>query len=252
MSQHTLRGRRQVRITDPPIPMVLAHATGLDASALYPLTKELAPRQCICAEYIGYPHGGVLPETSILEADAKTVETAIRKADRPVHLFGHSYGGRVALEVARRNLVEIETLIVFEPVVQGALPHRDISGLLDVHDDYEPFLRSLTDYWGGSGAWDALSPSYRAQQLRRAVRIHREVSCLANDKTPPNVFSALTVPTLVIRGDYGHEDAVCMTQAVADAVPASTLTVIPKAGHMAPIIDARTVGVVIKDWLGLR
>lgn len=252
MSQQTLRGHRPSQIDDTPIPMVLAHASGLDASAFYPLTKALAPRTCICPEYIGYPHGGPLPEKPVLEADAETIEAAIRKIDRPVHLFGHSYGGRVALEVARRQEVALETLILFEPVVQGALAPREMHDVLDISNGYEPFLCALTDYWGGPGTWNALSSSFKAQQLRRAARIHAEVTTLAADRIPPSAWQDCLTPTLVIRGEYNHHDAETMCSAVSDAITASTLTVIPTGAHMAPVVDAKTVGVIIKTWLGLR
>jgi pimeloyl-ACP methyl ester carboxylesterase len=188
----------------------------------------------------------------VLEADAETIEGAIRKIGRPVHLFGHSYGGRVALEVAQRRNVQLETLILFEPVIQGALSHQPPEEFLDVSNSYEPFLRALTNYWGGDQAWDSLSASFRQQQLKKGARIHLEVTQLSRDQVTPDEWASLTIPVLIIRGDYGHQDAEQMTQALADAIPTSTLKVIPDSAHMAPIVDARTVGMVVKTWLGLR
>ena len=252
MSQKTIQGHRPSRTHAASIPMLMAHASGLDASTFRPLASALSPRECIPIEYIGYPDGGPLPTANILTADAETVEHAIREVGRPVHLFGHSYGGRVALEVARRGQVRLQALLVYEPVLQGALPPRDMRPFLDPADGYEGFLRNLTDYWGGSGTWDALSKNYRALQMRRAERIHREVWTLSEDRLAADAWASLTTPVLIMRGDYGHTDSETMCLALSDAIPGSTLTVIPKAGHMAPILDYSTVGIVIKDWLGLR
>ncbi|MEC8022729.1 MAG: alpha/beta hydrolase [Myxococcota bacterium] len=252
MSQKTIKGHRPSRTDTSSLPMLMAHASGLDASTFRPLSNVLSPRECIRIEYIGYPDGGPLPTSNILTADAETVENAIRDAGRPVHLFGHSYGGRVALEVARRRQVRLETLLVYEPVLQGALPPRDMRPFLDPPDGYAGFLRNLTDYWGGSGTWDALSKHHKSLQMRRAERVHREVWTLAEDRLTADAWASLTMPVLIMRGDYGHTDSETMCQSLADAIPGSTLTVIPKTGHMAPILDYATVGVVMKDWLGLR
>ena len=232
--------------------MVMAHASGLDASCFHPLARALSPRECIRAEFVGYPHGGPLPTEPVLAADAERLEQIIAEAERPVHLFGHSYGGRVALEVARRGRAELETLLVFEPVIQSALPHRETADWLDVSDGYEGFLSQLTDYWGGAGTWKSLSAGYRSQQMRRAARVHLEVSALCEDVAGPEDWRFLSLPVLVIRGDHAHQDSEQMCDALLAALPSADLVVVPDSGHMAPVTDPATIGMVIKTWLGLR
>jgi len=72
-------------------------------------------------------------------------------------LVGHSYGGWEALRWAAAKPDRVDHLVLVEPVLFGLLEGHDDATLARVQQASSPFsLRSLIDFWGGAGAWDAL------------------------------------------------------------------------------------------------
>ena len=92
--------------------------------------------------------------------------------DRPLHLVGHSYGGGVALHIARTRPELLRTLTLIEPSAFHLLhggARGDTDALLEIFGvaaqaraalasgDYMGGFGRFVDYWGGPGSWAALA-----------------------------------------------------------------------------------------------
>src|SRR5262245_50373376 len=82
-------------------------------AAWRPVMAALRGRfRCVTTSLLGY--GGTAERRtardSSISLEAEIVEAVIRRAAGPVHLVGHSFGGLVALAVALRGRVALESL----------------------------------------------------------------------------------------------------------------------------------------------
>jgi pimeloyl-ACP methyl ester carboxylesterase len=103
-------------------------------------------------------------------AEAEIVEAVIRRATGPVHLVGHSFGGLVALAVALRDRVPLQSVTIAEAPAANLLrdfgEHQHYRAFRDMTDAYFASFRggnagaigAMIDFYGGAGtfaAWPA-------------------------------------------------------------------------------------------------
>ncbi|MFT7622054.1 MAG: pimeloyl-ACP methyl ester carboxylesterase [Myxococcota bacterium] len=231
-------------------PLLMVHASGLGARSLDRLSARLvgAGQPAYPMDLPGYPDCPT-PERPPLLGDCEAVEAEARRLGQPLLLFGHSYGGCVALEVARRGRIRLLGLVVYEPVVvsllRGTEPGRRWTpqaslAFVSLADGPEAFLERLVDYWSGAGAWRSMPSGWRAGQLARAGRIQAEVRQLMVDDLGGETLQAVDCPTLVIRGQHGHVDVVASTEALVALLPSAELAIVA-AGHMGPVTHSGLV-----------
>ncbi len=214
--------------------IVLVHGSGLGARSLSRLATELGGR---AIDLPGYPTCDA-PSKPPFEGDCVAVVDALAGADT---LFGHSYGGTVALEVASR--VRLRRLVLYEPVLVTNVSSAE--AFLSLDDGPEPFLERLIEYWNGPGAWRALPSGARAMHVARVARIHAEVAELLRHPRPlPDV----TTPTLILRGDHGHVDSETACVALKDHLADARIEVIEGADHMGPVTRPDLVAVAVRRF----
>lgn len=173
-----------------------------------------------------------------LAAVAHTVATL---DGRPVDVFGHSYGGRIALGAARRS-EWIRRIVVYEgaPSVPR-LPYRPI-GLerriqahLD-HDDregaLERFFREVV------GMDDAGIAAYRANPVwpvraAAAPTILRELVAEGSTAASLDALGRVGVPVLLILGAASRPPFAAATEALRASLPDVRVETIEGAAHAA-------------------
>ena len=189
---------------------------------------------------------------------------AVTEATGAGMVFGHSFGGLVALETARRHPV-FEELVVYEPGVplRGQLR-------LDWLDGYQ--LRLENGDRRGAFAWMvkhagfapgplAVMPLWFVRLiLRIAIRPHRWASMeplldanlvehrilAALDAPSAERFSAITARTVLLGG--AKSPAVISRELVtelADAIPDTVVAILPGLGHPAPEEQPGRIGAAI-------
>lgn len=86
-------------------PLLFLHGTGCDASDWIPVTKNLARNQrCIALDFRGHGQSSVPTQPFTLDSLAEDVEHCARHLNlHELVIVGHSLGGMVAMEVARRS-----------------------------------------------------------------------------------------------------------------------------------------------------
>ena len=99
-------------------PVVLIHCSGSSGAQWRALAASLSDRYHVLApDLIGY--GGSAPWASraefCLAQEAALIRSLIGRLQRPVHLVGHSYGGAVALHIARTRPELLRSLTLVEP-----------------------------------------------------------------------------------------------------------------------------------------
>ena len=160
-------------------------------------------------------------------------------------IFGHSYGGLVALHAALRT--ELDRVIVYEPgvSVHGSLPWEWLpryEELLAAGHDARAmvhFLHSCDFMPGGPVATAAVWGMQRFNAEGRATRemlptVVRESRVVRELDSDGSRYAAVTAPTLLLGGGrspaYTQEALILL----ADTIPDARLVLTPGLDHNAP------------------
>ncbi len=241
---------------------LLLHSSGISGRQWGRLTAELEKRaaRAIAPDLTGHgrapawPHG----EPFSFRTD---VEETVRLLERtgPAHVVGHSYGGLVALHVARAAPSSVRSLALFDPVAFGVLdPVRDADARAalprelawsDDDDGRERWLETFVDFWGGAGAWRALREEARAEFRRVAWIVREGVRSLMEDTTPLDAWRAFPFPVLLLTAERSPLPARRVVERLAEANPGARVETIPGAGHLAPVTHAERVNAILLEAL---
>jgi pimeloyl-ACP methyl ester carboxylesterase len=190
---------------------------------------------------------------------------AVAAATGSAAVFGHSFGGLVALETARRHEV-FSQVVVYEPgvPVRGQIQVSWLDGyqrLLDQGDRRGAFAW-MVKHAGHAPAPVGLMPmgcvrlmlrlAIRGQKWATMDRLleanlmeHRAQAAL--DAPDLGRFSAITARTVLLGGEKGP-DALSgpLLRELAAVIPDSEVVVLPGLGHLAPQSDpARVASAVL-------
>ena len=153
-------------------PVVLLHSGGLSSRQWGRLTARLRDEYRVVApDLLGYgTTGGFDPAAPFSLTDEEELVLALLDSlPGRVALVGHSYGGLLALMVARRRPEKVSALVVYEPVAFGVLHEpRDEAALNDLAR-LDPDGTFLDDAAGGSepkSSWNAALTSIERPSAR--------------------------------------------------------------------------------------
>lgn len=249
-------------ITGDGAPVVLLHSGGMSSRQWRRLEGLLGrTNRVIAPDFIGSGENPPWPADVPFrfELDVEAVSAIVEGAGAPVHLVGHSYGGLIALTIARAMPSRVASIAVYDPVAFGVLyAAGDAEGLADLDragahpvfsDDAlggsEAWLEVFVDYWNGAGSWQALPQPTRDAFLRVGRKVYGEVSSLMSDRTPSSAYSVIDAPALLLGGERSPPAARRVLALLGDAMPNAKVVTIEGAGHMGPITHGAAVGEAI-------
>lgn len=126
-----------------------------------------------------------------LADEAARLEPLLEADAGGVHLLGHSYGGAVALELARRRPARVRSLTLYEPVRFGLLL-SDPTGpagaeqivavarriqMLVLSGRRHEAAALFCDYWSGTGTWAGLGGAQPRRCRRRSRLTFLPLTC---------------------------------------------------------------------------
>ena len=187
------------------------------------------------------------PDYGLAQEVADTIEVLDETGSRQV--FGHSYGGLVALHVALRR--DLERVIAYEPAVSidGSIP----TGWLPRYQQLLARGRATTaatHFWGTMGLlpdsaplrafiWANMRFTAEGRELRRVlgtvITELREVQSSASDGSR---YASITAPTLLLGGGRSPAYLQEVMPLLADIIPNAKLIMTPEFDHNAPDLGA--------------
>jgi pimeloyl-ACP methyl ester carboxylesterase len=197
-----------------------------------------------------------------LADEAAQVVDVIDALAGPVHVVGHSYGGGVALRVARERPARIASLALHEPtafhVLKAAGPEgwaalNDIralaaAGRADVASGHRgAAAERFIDFWNGKGTWDALKPESQAELIRYAPKIGHDFSASIDEPTPLAAYRRFRFPVLLLRGARTQEATALIVRRLFSVLRSCAVEEVADAGHMGPLSHAERVSQIIAD-----
>ena len=243
-------------------PVLLLHSSGMSSRQWGRLIEILEPEHRIVApDLLGSGANPLWPDDQPfdLAMDVDAIERIVDVVGEPVHVVGHSYGGLLAVTLARRIPERILSLVVYDPVAFGVLhSENDAEGLADLaragnNPTFTDFARGgsdawfevFVDYWNGPGAWRGMSQSGRESFLRVGRKVFYEVWSLIHDRTPAPAYAGIDAPALFLGGEASPPAARRVVTLLAEAFSRGTVRFIPGAGHMGPLTHGTVVNQLI-------
>ena len=243
-------------------PVLLLHSSGLSSRQWGRLIEILEPRhRTFAPDLLGSGANPLWPDDQPfdLAMDVDAIERIVDDIGEPIHVVGHSYGGLLAVTLARRMPERIRSLVAYDPVAFGVLHGaNDAEGLADLaragnNPTFTDFARGgsdawfevFVDYWNGPGAWRGMSQSGRESFLRVGRKVFYEVWSLIHDRTPASAYAGIDAPALFLGGAASPPAARRVVALIAGAFPRGAARFIPGAGHMGPLTHGTVVNELI-------
>lgn len=232
--------------------VIALHCSGSSGRQWEAYRARLPAGTCLAApDLLGSRPGEAWPADPalLLETEARRLAPLLYTDPRGVHLVGHSYGGAVALELARRWPQRVRSLTLYEPVRFALLrgdgdgTHWDdivrvgrrIGALTRVDRPHEA-AEVFVDYWSGPGSWQALPATRREAVAARMPKVRAEFETLFADPVPLADHAALAMPLHLVCGTRSPAPARRVVLRLAGACRRATLATLP-LGHMGPLED---------------
>lgn len=220
-------------------PLICLHgASGPRLTRTHDLLAE--SYRVILLELPGWGDSPVNDRSRSVSDLALTVAEAIRRLgiDR-YHLWGHSFGGRVACWLAVQAGDGLESLVLFAPAaimpedwVSPSVSADQRASVVYAHPDRYPPVR-------------VLDPAQHAKQRAILERLRRP----GRDRDLEGQLATMTVPTLVL---FGTEDRVIppeMGRIYREIVPSCHFVLIYDAGHDMDVERPEAIASVVSDFL---
>jgi pimeloyl-ACP methyl ester carboxylesterase len=247
-------------------PMLLGHSSTGSSGQWRELLKRMSGRcRLVAPDHIGYGrtpmYSGGLP---LLEVEIAIVEALMRSIAEPVHLVGHSYGGRLLAQAALRRPEQVRSLTLVEPTLfyllapsGRAAEHAEIKAVADRVLHYvgagsaDEAARGFIAYWVGPGAYDAMS-----DRLREAVRAGTAKlavewpAAFEPYGAEAEALAALQMPIQLIVGSRTTPAARAVIDVLRGLWPGAAYAEIEAAGHMSPVTHSHAVNEVIDRFVG--
>lgn len=226
------------------------HCSGSGGRQWGPIAAALSPhRQVVAPDLLGYGSDRRWPAGQRVTLDDEADALAPWLEGGPLHLFGHSYGGTVALQIALRWPERVRSLTLYEPVRFALLfrePATEATGRAIVRVGrrigQEVMSGALAaagqrfvDYWSGEGAWQRLAPARQAALALRMTKVHAEFEALFADAVPATAYRALHMPVQLIGGTRSPLPARQVLDRLAAQLPHAVRSTLGGLGHMGPL-----------------
>lgn len=228
-------------------PVMLIHGSFSTASAWKRVLTHLDRTvwRATLVDLPGWGESAPLPDdVEPVDFEAMAVEAVAKQVTwKPVRLVGHSSGGTVALAVALRRRISVQSLTLFEPLPVSLLAETGDGAVFQRMRDFVSQYRtafengnrwaaaSIIDLWGGTGTFDAMPPAVREFVAEKTAQNLRGWDGWFNFRPSLGELRALETPTKLVHGALSAEIAKLVITRLHETLPNSTVTEVKNANH---------------------
>ena len=217
----------------------------------------------ICDEAVFAPQLAAFPGAKVMEgypgADSleQMARQVLERVVGPLDLFGHSMGGRVALEAHRIAPGRIRRIALassgVHPVSVGEPEKR--ASLQQIGD--EQGFAALVEQWlmpmiAPRNRTEAIVDPLRQMCLRQGRDVfdaHVRALLGRRDATPE--LAALKCPTMIMTGEEDSWSPPVQQREIASNLPDAMVRIVEGAGHMVTVERPEEVNHAIAEWLAM-
>ena len=244
----------QYRVVGSGDPIVLVHGAAADATTFRLLEPLLAERFTVVSVDRRGRFGSADADAYALEAEFADLARIVDSLHSPVTIFGHSFGGNVALGTALLGS-NVSQLVLYElgrPGDVAAEMHDELARLLDADDRVGAMRLALLEFTRFPEEWidDLLETPPWQERLSYAHTIARELR--AYEEHDYGDLSRLPVPTLFLVGGDSPPEDLAYAEALARRLPSAQVGVLPGQGHIATVTAPQLVADAITAFVGSK
>ena len=221
-------------------PLVFVHGAAGDNRIWRPQLEALADEFTVVAwDEPGAGHSSDVPSDFELADYANCLATLIETlALGPAHIAGLSWGGTVALELYRRHPDLVATLVLADTYAgwKGSLPQAEVdarvAGLHEMltapREEFDPALPGL---FAGDPPAEFVPLLEEIADVVRPECLKTQLLVMA-EADQRDLLPQVEVPALLIWGELDARSPLRVARQFEQAIPDTTLVVIPGAGHV--------------------
>lgn len=234
-------------------PMMLVHGSMDRSAGLLRLSRRLDDRFCVLRyDRRGYGRSTAVGPPWTVAAnvdDASALLERVSNDDSRAVVFGHSFGGNVALGLAERRPDLVRAVVVYETPLSWLdwWPGDSAGGMAvaagDPGDAAEAFMRRLV----GDDVWERLPAAKQIDRRNEGAAMVGELGDIRCDA--PWEATAVDVPVLALCGQRGREHHRAATRALVDLLPDCRMEMIADAGHAGPHTHVDSVSAAIVGFV---
>jgi pimeloyl-ACP methyl ester carboxylesterase len=189
-----------------------------------------------------------------VDDEFRLIEALLDRLGQPAHVVGHSYGGAVAIDAARRFGDRIASVAAIEPVAfhllrLGAEPDtwREIAHIAHRHINFVAAGRDVeaaeafVGYWVGYGAFGHLPEPMRAAVIAAMPKVAAEWQLMFAAEQGLAAIAELRLPVLLLCGTRARAPVARVVELLRGALPDAVYAELAGAGHMSPLTHASAV-----------
>ena len=218
-------------------PVVLLHGWGTSSESLTPLCEALADSFRVLAVDLPGFGWSQAPPVAWGTADYAThVERLMQAVGlEAAALVGHSFGGRIAIVLAAKQLVQVSRLVLVAS--SGIRPRRRAGYYFRVGAVKLARWVFSPPGWGATGRRmiSKMSNRFGSRDYRAAGPMRPTLVKVVNEDLSP-LLPAVQAPTLLLWGDQDREVPRSAMEIMATRIPHARLHVFAGAGHF-PFLD---------------
>lgn len=241
---------------DPSSPLAVVVHGSMDRSAgLLRLSRRLdADHLVIRYDRRGYGRSADAGPPWTVEANIDDLEALLDAASvsgtsAPAVVFGHSFGGNVALGLAARRPELVNAVVVYETPLSwldwwpGNTAGAAAMAVDDPGDAAEAFMRRLV----GDVVWERLPESKRSERRAEGAPMMAELADLR--RRAPWDGDLIAVPVLALHGEHARPHHRAAMEGLGDLIPGCRSAMVPDAGHAGPHTHADAVAAAMAPLL---
>src|SRR5687767_12294287 len=216
--------------------VVLLHCSGSSGAQWRSLEAKIGGRYRVLApDLLGYGSNAAWSAQGefSLSREAAAIRRMIGRLGEPVHLVGHSYGGAVALHIARTRPELIRSLTLIEPSAFHLLRGGDAIDASALREITEVARQAKADFASGEtlagfgrfveywkpGSWDAMPAEKRAAFAPQLAKITQDFHAILREWAELDDVRHMTMPTLLVQGACTKLPSRCVVSRLRAALP---------------------------------
>lgn len=237
-------------------PVILVHGFPLDAEIWRPQLAAVPQGwRYIAPDLRGFGAGPPADGAASMDGYAADLEAFMDAlALESAVIGGLSMGGYATFALQRRAAARITALILADTRAQADTPagrdaRAQMRAMLAEKGTAGVAAQMLPKLFSADASTEAIDAVRQMIESQRAEGVHAAIGAMMDRPDSTRDLDRIACATLVVVGEADAITPVADSEAMQRAIPRSTLTVIPGAGHLANVEQPEAFSRALEDFL---